>query len=461
MASSILDAARQALAWASGPVLSGVLTLTMSVALLSGALWLLRRTTRKWADRPPRDGAFSRGDIAAIASVLGLALLFVSVAFAMSAATLYSSATWLKSTPIPLNGGDLRFLFPLVLDGLIIMFLALDLWTEWKHIRHPYYRWVAYGLSLLTLYLNVRHGGGGSLIGHAAPPLGVIVISEGLAIWIRSMAGLVETGRTPDRVPMGHWIARPASAFRVWRLMLGWNITSYEAAVEMERRRSMAYAMLREQYGDTWREATPEHVRWMLNNGHDLDVAYDITRALTEERVALSAEEVSGRRDTVRPAVVSGDVRHDADGATPDPGAGGDSDTTPVGDTGVAVAVASDTAVDAASDSDMGDATAPRPADVAAPGVVVSRGDVSPVVPETPVVSLSDMAERDRQVVEWLRQDPDMSGAEIGRRIGATAKTGQRLKSKLAPVARQAAEGNVPADATSDSDSDAADTAVV
>jgi hypothetical protein len=76
-------------------------------------------------------------------------------------------------------------------------------------------------------------------------------------------------------------------------------------------------------------------------------------------------------------------------------------------------------------------------------------------------MSLSDMAERDRQVVEWLRQDPDMSGAEIGRRIGATAKTGQRLKSKLAPVARQAAEGNVPADATSDSDSDAADTAVV
>lgn len=445
------------LAFVNGPLAKAALVLGLCLVLVAVAQWMLRKAARRWGSRPLPGAGLKRGDRVAIVLIVGLATLFVLVAFAMSAAALHDSATWLEETPVPINGGDLRFLFPLVLDGLIVLFLSLDLWTEWRGMRHPFYRWVAYGLSTLTLYLNITHGDGGALLGHAAPPLGVIVISEGLAIWIRSMAHMIDTGKSTDRVPMGHWIARPASAWRVWRLMLGWHITSYEQAVEMERRRSMAYAMLREQYGPAWRTETPRHLRWMLDNGSELSVAYDIIRAMTRDRVAMTPDEVAlvalsratpsaveaaaaeeardttgdtatGRRSLFqRMTVVAGHGRITAGRDTPalergdttrqDTGQGDTSQATP--------GVAPDTDTALATGAADSDATATGDEDTAAPDTDTA----------TPVVSMADMADRDRQVVAWLIEDPDMSGAEIGRRVGATAKTGQRLRKRLAPVA--------------------------
>ncbi|ASU83606.1 DUF2637 domain-containing protein [Nocardiopsis gilva YIM 90087] len=441
--------AAPAVEWITGPLVRVALVLALCLVLIAVAQWMLRRMLRHWQDRDHPAGGLERGDRVAIAVIISLAFVFVSVAFAMSAAALHDSATWLEDTAIPINGGDLRILFPLVLDGLIVLFLALDLWTEWRKMRHPYYRWVAYGLSVLTLYLNVSHGEDGSLFGHAAPPLGVIVISEGLAIWIRSMAKLIDTGKTTDRVPMGHWIARPASAFRVSRLMLGWNITSYEAAVEMERRRSMAKAMLRQQYGDAWRRATPEHVRWMLNNGHDLDVAYDLTRALTRQRVAMTPEEVAAVASLpdATPQIHVADTRRDSNGQAT--GArdtrslmsrllvrsghdrldtGRDTPALSEGDTPPALEATGDTAQVTADVAPVSQGTR-----------LLEEGDTTPrqpgAGPSRPVASLTDMADRDKQVVAWLVGSPDMSGAEIGRRVGATAKTGQRLRKRLLPVA--------------------------
>lgn len=229
--------------------------------------------------------------------VLSFAAVFLSAAFTMSYAALYRAAGWLESTPVPLNDGDLRFMFPLVIDGLIVFFMALDLWSEWRGVRHPLYRWSAYGLGGLTLWINLGDGGPGGLLAHAAPPLAVILVSEGLATWTRSVVGLSTGHRVSDRVPLGHWLARPASAFRIRRLMLGWNVESYPDAVEMDRRRSLSYAMLRQQFGRRWRDSTPVQLRWMLDNGHDLDTAYDLVRVLTSDRVAMNAEEARTVRD--------------------------------------------------------------------------------------------------------------------------------------------------------------------
>ena len=464
MTADLLTLTDPVVAWITGPLVRAMLVLAACLALVAVAQWMLRRLARQLRDRPRPEGGLSRGDRTAVVVIVGLAALFVGIAFTMSAAALHDSATWLEDTPVPINGGDLRFMFPLVLDGLIVMFLALDLWTEWRQMRHPFYRWVAYGLSTLTLYLNIRHGGGGSWLGHAAPPLGVIVISEGLAIWIRSMARMIDTGQGADRVPLGHWVARPASAWRVWRLMLGWHITSYEEAVGMERRRSMAYAMLREQYGPGWRRATPRHLRWMLDNGSELAVAYDIIRAMTRDRVAMSPEEVDGlaaARATPAPAprvdvVEVDDAPGDTAGDDRDTGgkrrsllermtvvavgrsdiAAGDTPaleqgeaTGDTGATGDTVQVGADVAP-GRGDVSLPEATGPDATGDA--GEVSRDGDVDG---PAGVVSLSDMADRDRQVVSWLIATPDMSGAEIGRRVGATAKTGQRLKKRLGPVA--------------------------
>src|SRR5690606_16331188 len=235
------------------------------------------------------------------------------------------------------------------------------------------------------------------------------------------------------------------------------HITSYEEAVGMERRRSMAYAMLREQYGPGWRRATPRHLRWMLDNGSELAVAYDIIRAMTRDRVAMSPEEVDGlaaARATPAPAprvdVVEVD---DAPGASPRKKASllermtvvavGRSDTaagdTPAlergeatpdtGATGDTVQVGADVAP-GRGDVSLPEATGPDATGDA--GEVSRDGDVDG---PAGVVSLSDMADRDRQVVSWLIATPDMSGAEIGRRVGATAKTGQRPKKRPGPFA--------------------------
>lgn len=133
---------------------------------------------------------------------------------------------------------------------------------------------------------------------------------------------------------------------------------------------------------------------------------------------------VSGRDRVVpdegdTPALSEGEATGDTAGATPD------SDVSHGTDTAAPVAPDVPPAVEATHDTVQ-----------ATPANDMDHGTA--VVPVSqPVVSLADMAEREQRVVEWLRHDPDMSGAEIGRRIGQTAKTGQRLRKKLLPVARQ------------------------
>ncbi|QKW32570.1 DUF2637 domain-containing protein (plasmid) [Nocardiopsis flavescens] len=124
--------------------------------------------------------------------------------------------------------------------------------------RHALNRWAAYALSAITIILNVSQGDGStaSYLGHAGPPIVIILIAEGVAAWIRHLAGLAH-GQAADRIPAGRWIAHPVSTLKVVRLMLGWGITSYPQALEHEQRRQLAYAMLREQHGRTWRRHTP------------------------------------------------------------------------------------------------------------------------------------------------------------------------------------------------------------
>ncbi|MFE1471085.1 DUF2637 domain-containing protein [Nocardiopsis dassonvillei] len=224
-----------------------------------------------------------------------VALALIGVAFTMSYAALYEAATWLADTQLhAINDGDLRFLFPLGIDAVIVYFLAMDLLMEWQGRRHALNRWSAYALSAITVILNVSQGDGStaSYLGHAGPPIVIILIAEGVAAWIRHLAGLAH-GQAVDRIPVGRWIAHPVSTLKVVRLMLGWGITSYPQALEYEQRRQLAYAMLREQHGYTWRRHTPRHLRWMLDNGYELDTAFELTRAMTAATVAMTAAEVA------------------------------------------------------------------------------------------------------------------------------------------------------------------------
>ncbi|KIH97994.1 hypothetical protein LP52_15855 [Streptomonospora alba] len=263
--------------------------LLLVILAISGLRTLLSR-------RPPGTATGSglhSGYVVATVLIATSALLLITVAFTMSYAALYESATWLADTQLTaINGGDLRFLFPLGIDAVIVYFLAMDLVMEWQGRRHPLNRWSAYGLSAITIVLNVSQGEGttSSYLGHAGPPVVIILIAEGVAAWVRHLAGLAH-GKTADRIPAGRWIAHPVSTLKVARLMLGSGITSYPDALEREQQRQLAYAMLREQHARRWRRATPRHLKWMLDNGYDLPTAFRIIRAMTASSVAMTAEE--------------------------------------------------------------------------------------------------------------------------------------------------------------------------
>jgi hypothetical protein len=250
------------------------------VAAAVGGRWVTRRLAAVVGSHEKLTG----GHLAATAAVLAAAVALIALAFAMSYASLYESATWLASTPF----GDLRWMFPIGIDAVIVYFLALDLLMEWQGRRSPLARWSAYALSAVTIVLNVsqtgHQAGLAEALGHAGPPLVIILISEGVAAWIRHMAGMLHDD-LPDRIPAGRWIAHPVSTVLVVRLMLGWGITSYDEALAKERRRQYAIAMLREQFGRRWRRRTPRHVVWMLTNGHDLERAYALVDRLTPQVV--------------------------------------------------------------------------------------------------------------------------------------------------------------------------------
>lgn len=83
-----------------------------------------------------------------------------------------------------------------------------------------------------------------------------------------------------------------------------------------------------------------------------------------------------------------------------------------------------------------------RPAPTTAPA---GRHDTGQVVP------LHTLTDRDRAVLAMLQEDPTIPGAEIGRRLGATERTGQRALTRVQEIlARQTQQRTAPTPDTGD-----------
>jgi hypothetical protein len=74
-------------------------------------------------------------------------------------------------------------------------------------------------------------------------------------------------------IPIARWTLALPSAFRLWRRMVLWQITSYPAALEMEQRRLHALHRLATHFGENWRTRVPADITWMLDKGVMLDNA--------------------------------------------------------------------------------------------------------------------------------------------------------------------------------------------
>ncbi|WP_436889464.1 hypothetical protein [Nocardiopsis dassonvillei] len=80
---------------------------------------------------------------------------------------------------------------------------------------------------------------------------------------------------------------------------LGWELGPRETHVIIKNSVSaFKRKKVKQQFGRRWRDSTPLQLRWMLDNGHDLDTAYGLVRVLTAERIAMSAEEARTVRDS-------------------------------------------------------------------------------------------------------------------------------------------------------------------
>jgi hypothetical protein len=415
------------------PMVSWVPVAVAAVVAAGAGIWWMQRRLSRYAppprkdDSPPReDGSkenngqeeregVTRLHLVGTGVVLVAAAGLAGLAFAMSYASLYESATWLEDTPF----GDLRWMFPIGIDAVIVFFLAMDLLMEWQGQRHPLARWSAYGLSAVTIVLNVSQTGDNAKLseslGHAGPPLVIILVSEGVATWIRLVAGLLH-GEVADRIPAGRFIAHPVSTLRVARLMLGWGIKRYSTALALERSRQLATAMLRQQYGRRWRRETPRHVLWMIANGHQLVEAFRLVDALTPgvPKTAATAKAfataVSRGRGGATPPV-----------AHPSPAA---SDATRAGDSG---------------DTSGSESTSPDALDV------LDR------------FGLPDLDALDAEMEEWMRTQAGDTGDSACDGDGATGDGGVALLPATDPRDDDAHPGDSTASAGAATDATPAD----
>jgi hypothetical protein len=283
--------------------------------------------------------------------------------------------------------GHLACTVPIGVDLGIAVFSALDIVLARLDMRLRWLRLIPWTLTAATVYLNVA--GEPTVFGkvaHAVLPALWVVAVEVAAHVVRVRAGLA-AGTRMDRIRASRWFLDPLHTLALWRRMVLWEIRSYPDALSRERGRLLALTGMQDTYGPVrWRWKAPRRTRALYRLG---DLA---------------------------PTAIQNGYRPDnpADGA-PDIG------------------------VD-------------RPADGPADGVGAGRPAARPVVGAATARTRRHRskstrpASRRQDAVALLTADPDMTGAELGRRLKVSERTGRRIHEQVrsqltAPVSAPEVEG--------------------
>jgi hypothetical protein len=128
-------------------------------------------------------------------------------------------------------------------------------------------RFVPWVLTLITCGLNVAAGHNvWAKVAHGTMPLLWVVFSE-IGAHVYAVRIGAATGRRMEKIRFSRWLLAFPSTFALWRRMTLWEVTSYSAALALEKERQLARADLREQHGRRWRSKTPRRERVMLRMG--------------------------------------------------------------------------------------------------------------------------------------------------------------------------------------------------
>lgn len=159
------------------------------------------------------------------------------------------------------------WMLPIGIDFAIPVFTAANLLLIRFGMQLAWVRVVPWALTLVTCWLNIAAGTSTSArIAHGTMPLLWVVLSEIVAHGYAVRIGAA-TGRRMERIRRSRWLFAPRATLALWRRMVLWELTDYREALRAEKRRLLARAELREQYGRRWRSKAPRRDLVLLRMG--------------------------------------------------------------------------------------------------------------------------------------------------------------------------------------------------
>ncbi|MFF4514304.1 DUF2637 domain-containing protein [Streptomyces mirabilis] len=192
--------------------------------------------------------------VGALAAAAVGALGLISSFDAVSAA----AASWGFRSP---------WMLPVGIDVSIPVFTVANLLLIRMDMALAWVRFVPWVLTLITCGLNIAAGHSLSAkLAHGTMPLLWVVFSE-IGAHIYAVRIGAATGRRMEKIRFSRWLLAFPSTFALWRRMTLWEVTSYSAALVLEKERQLARAELREEHGWRWRSKTPRRARVMLRMG--------------------------------------------------------------------------------------------------------------------------------------------------------------------------------------------------
>ncbi|MFE2609841.1 DUF2637 domain-containing protein [Streptomyces mirabilis] len=192
--------------------------------------------------------------VGALAAAAVGALGLISSFDAVSAA----AASWGFRSP---------WMLPVGIDVSIPVFTVANLLLIRMDMALAWVRFVPWVLTLITCGLNIAAGHSLSAkLAHGTMPLLWVVFSE-IGAHIYAVRIGAATGRRMEKIRFSRWLLAFPSTFALWRRMTLWEVTSYTAALALEKERQLARAELREEHGWRWRSKTPRRERVMLRMG--------------------------------------------------------------------------------------------------------------------------------------------------------------------------------------------------
>jgi hypothetical protein len=209
-------------------------------------------------------------------AIAGVALAAACL-LSYGAAGSYASVTHLAAAhhvPLPR-------LVPVGIDGGLAGTVLLDIVLTWSGYPVWWLRWLARLLTLGTIAANAAAGWPDPVATglHLAAPVMILAVVEATrSVLLRRPAA---TGPRREPIPLARWFLAPWPTWKLWRRMVLWQVTSYQAALDTEQRRLRARYRLRHLFGQDWHRHVPDDLAWMLRDGVLLEEAFGLVTEMT------------------------------------------------------------------------------------------------------------------------------------------------------------------------------------